>query len=54
MACTEMVEGALRVLIVEAHPLLATALATIVEGQTDLSLCGTARSGAEAVADASR
>jgi DNA-binding NarL/FixJ family response regulator len=54
MDCTKVVEGAVRVLIVEAHPLLATALAAIVEGQADLALCGTARSGAEAVVDASR
>src|SRR6202795_1496393 len=30
----EVVEGGLRVVPVEAHPLLATALASIVEGQT--------------------
>jgi len=42
------------VLLVESHPLLATALARIVGGQSDLALCGTARTGAEAVADASR
>ena len=41
-------------LLVESHPLLATALARIVGGQSDLALCGTARTGAEAVADASR
>ena len=49
-----MAEGTLRVLLVESHPLLATALARIVGGQSDLALCGTARTGAEAVADASR
>jgi two-component system response regulator DevR len=47
-------DGALRVLLVEANPLLASALARIVEGQADLALCGTARTGAEAVADAAR
>ena len=44
-AGAEVVERGLRVLLVEAHPLHATALATIVEGQTDLALCATARSG---------
>jgi two-component system, NarL family, response regulator DevR len=47
-------DGTLRVLLVEPHLLLASALARIVEGQSDLALCGTARTGAEAVADASR
>jgi DNA-binding NarL/FixJ family response regulator len=42
------------VLLVESHPLLATALARIVGGQSDLALCGTARTGAEAIEDASR
>jgi DNA-binding NarL/FixJ family response regulator len=42
------------VLLVESHPLLASALATIVEGQADLAMCGTARTGAEAVAEALR
>ena len=46
--------GALRVLVVESHPLLASALARIVEGQPDLALCGTAQSGAQAVAEAAR
>ncbi len=54
MGCAEVADGTLRVLLVESHPLLAAALATIVEGQSDLALCGTARTGAEAVADASR
>ena len=47
-------DGSLRVLLVESHPLLAAALARIVEGQSDLALCGTARTGAEAIADAAR
>jgi DNA-binding NarL/FixJ family response regulator len=42
------------VLLVEPHPLLASALARIVEEQSDLALCGTARTGAEAVVDAAR
>jgi two-component system, NarL family, response regulator DevR len=49
---SKMADGMLRVLLVESHPLLASALATIVEGQSDLRVCGTARTGAEAVADA--
>ena len=50
----EVAGGTLRVLLVEPHPLLASALARIVQGQSDLALCGTARTGAEAVADAAR
>lgn len=49
-----MADGTLRVLLVEPHPLLASALAGIVEGQSDLALCGTARTGAEAVVEAAR
>src|ERR1700674_818553 len=49
---SKMADGMLRVLLVESHPLLASALATIVEGQSDLRVCGIARTGAEAVADA--
>jgi DNA-binding NarL/FixJ family response regulator len=49
-----MADDTLRVLLVESHPLLASALARIVEGQSDLALCGTARTGAEAVVDAAR
>jgi DNA-binding NarL/FixJ family response regulator len=52
--CSELAEGTLRVFLVESHPLLAAALARIVEGQSDLALCGTAHTGAEAIADASR
>jgi two-component system, NarL family, response regulator len=47
-------EGTLRVLVVESHPLLASALARLLEGQQDLTLCGVAHSGAEAVAEAVR
>jgi two-component system, NarL family, response regulator DevR len=50
----ELADGTIRVLLVESHPLLASALATIVESQADLALCGTARTGGEAVADAAR
>jgi two-component system nitrate/nitrite response regulator NarL len=49
-----VLDGSLRVLLVEPHPLLASALARIVEGQSDLALCGTARTGAEALVDAAR
>jgi DNA-binding NarL/FixJ family response regulator len=52
MERSKVADGRLRVLLVESHPLLASALATIVEGQSDLMVCGTARTGAEAVADA--
>ena len=46
--------GTLRVLVVESHPLLAAALATVLEGERDLTLCGVARTGAQAVSDAVR
>jgi two-component system, NarL family, response regulator len=46
--------GTLRVLVVESHPLLASALATLLEGEQNLTLCGIARTGAEAVAEALR
>jgi two-component system NarL family response regulator len=44
----------LRVLLVEAHPLLASALARLLQSQEDLTLCGVACTGVEAVADAQR
>ena len=46
--------GSLRVLVVESHPLLASALAGMLDGEPDMALCGMTRSGAEAVAYASR
>jgi DNA-binding NarL/FixJ family response regulator len=46
--------GTLHVLIVESNPLLASELAGLLEGQRDISLCGVARTGAEAVALAVR
>jgi len=42
------------VLVVESHPLLASALARLLEDQQELALCGVARTGAEAVAQALR
>ena len=44
--------GKLRVLVVESHPLLASELAALVEGEQDLTVCGLARTGAQAVSDA--
>ena len=46
--------GTLRVLVVEPHPLLASALTRLLDSQQDLTLCGVSRTGAEAVADAQR
>jgi two-component system, NarL family, response regulator DevR len=43
-----------RVLIVQDHPLLASALAQILGGQTDLSVCGMAASAAAAVEEAAK
>jgi two-component system, NarL family, response regulator DevR len=44
----------LRVLVVQDHPLLASAIARILESEADLTVCGIARSGAEAVAVSKR
>lgn len=44
----------LRVLVVEAHPLLASALAEILEGQPDIALSGIAGTAGEAVLGALR
>jgi DNA-binding NarL/FixJ family response regulator len=38
-----------RVLIVQNHPLLASAIARVLESQNDLSVCAIARSGDEAI-----
>ncbi len=54
MRSADAAGGTIRVLVVESHPLLVAALAVIVHGQSDLALCGTARTGAEAVANASQ
>jgi DNA-binding NarL/FixJ family response regulator len=45
---------ALRVLIVQDHPLLASALATIMGDETGIEVCGIARTGAEAAQMAAR
>jgi DNA-binding NarL/FixJ family response regulator len=44
----------LRILVVQDHPLLASAIARILEGEQDLSVCGIVRTGAEAAAVALR
>jgi two-component system nitrate/nitrite response regulator NarL len=44
----------LQVLVVQSHPLLASTIARIIDGETDLSICGIARTGADAVAAALR
>jgi DNA-binding NarL/FixJ family response regulator len=44
----------LQVLVVQSHRLLASAIANIFESAADISLCGIARTGAEAAAAAMR
>jgi len=44
----------LQVLVVQSHPLLASAIARIFEMEEDMSVCGIARTGAEAAAVALR
>ena len=44
----------LQVLVVQSHPLLASAIARILESEADISVCGIARTGAEAAAAALR
>jgi DNA-binding NarL/FixJ family response regulator len=39
-----------RVLVVQDHPLLASAIAKVLDGQGDMAVCGIARSGDEAAA----
>jgi two-component system nitrate/nitrite response regulator NarL len=43
-----------QVLIVQDHPLLASAIARVLEGEPDLAVSGVSGSGAEAVASAAR
>jgi DNA-binding NarL/FixJ family response regulator len=43
-----------RVLVVQDHPLLASAIARILESEEDLTVCGVARRGDEAAAMAAR
>jgi DNA-binding NarL/FixJ family response regulator len=42
------------VLVVQSHPLLASEIATILGSQEDMSICGIAKSGAEAAVSAAR
>ena len=44
----------LQVLVVQSHPLLASAIARILEGEPDMSICGIARTGADAATAAVR
>jgi two-component system, NarL family, nitrate/nitrite response regulator NarL len=44
----------LQVLVVQSHPLLASAIARILESAADMTICGIARTGAEAAAAAMR
>jgi DNA-binding NarL/FixJ family response regulator len=44
----------LQVLVVQSHPLLASEIATILGSQEDMSICGIAKSGAEAAVSAAR
>jgi two-component system nitrate/nitrite response regulator NarL len=44
----------LQVLVVQSHPLLASAIAMILGGQPDISICGIARTGADAAVSAVR
>lgn len=44
----------LQVLVVQSHPLLASAIAMILGGQPDMSICGIARTGADAAVSAVR
>jgi two-component system nitrate/nitrite response regulator NarL len=44
----------LQVLVVQSHPLLASKIARIIEGEPDMSICGIARTGADAAVAASR
>jgi two-component system, NarL family, response regulator DevR len=45
---------AIRVLVVQDHPLLGSVIAGILDAETDMSVCGIARSGAAAASVASR
>ena len=44
----------LQVLVVQSHPLLASTIARIIEGEGDMSICGIARTGADAALAALR
>jgi two-component system, NarL family, nitrate/nitrite response regulator NarL len=43
----------LQVLVVQSHPLLASTIARIIESEADMSICGIARTGADAAVAAS-
>lgn len=47
-------ESPVRVLVVQDHPLLASAIAKILDSQEDMTVCGVARSGLEAAKLAAR
>ena len=44
----------LRVLVIQDHPLLGSTIASILEAEEDMSVCGIARTGADALAIATR
>jgi two-component system, NarL family, nitrate/nitrite response regulator NarL len=44
----------LQVLVVQSHPLLASAIARILESEADMSICGIARTGSDAAVAALR
>jgi DNA-binding NarL/FixJ family response regulator len=48
MAANPLSKNPVRVLVVQDHPLLASAIAKVLDSQGDLSVCGIARSGEEA------
>jgi DNA-binding NarL/FixJ family response regulator len=50
----EALQVPLQILVVQDHPLLASAIAFILGGEPDLKVCGIARSGADAAAVAFR
>ena len=51
---TESVDKRVRVVIVQDHPLLASAIERILETEADLTVCGIARSGSDAAPLAAR
>jgi two-component system nitrate/nitrite response regulator NarL len=44
----------LQVLVVQSHPLLSSAIAEIIEGEADMTICGIARTGRDAASVALR
>jgi two-component system nitrate/nitrite response regulator NarL len=53
-ADSELAARRVQVLIVQDHPLLASAIARVLEGQPDLAVSGVSSSGADAVESAAR